>query len=644
MKLSLCCVLPLLAMGQFLGGGGGTAPTLLGGDRDEHGCKGSAGYSYCWATQKCEHAVGTVEVSGLEGVEFKGCPSKEEVEKKALEIAAGSVLIKGVPVDTSKTETPAETETPVTTDAPVDIKIGGNQDEGGCFTSAGYAHCKILDACVRQWETVAYKDFGGVEFTGCPSEALFLEKTTKVTDPPVIGGDKDEGGCYTSAGYAHCKILGACVRDWETVAYKDFGGVEFKGCPSEAVFLEKTTKTTDPPVIGGGKDEGGCYISAGYAHCKILKTCVRSWETKTYKEFGDAEFTGCPSEELFKEKTTKATDPPVIGGDKDEGGCYTSAGYAHCKILKTCVRSWETKKYTEFGNAEFMGCPSEELFKEKTAKATDPPVIGGAKDAKGCYTSAGYAWCETLKTCVRSFETKKYSEYNDLEFKGCPTESEFAEKMLTVTGTRVGGKDVNGCCSSCGESYCESEKKCYMAWKDTCKVEMNDYGCPVDCQQYMIEEHIKDCDTGATLSKESWSSLGHCVNKRAAKTMVSTKDYCKTATKSRECTRMKPSKTCKWNKKNGLCIPQKKSPKEMEKPLTKFDVYMNVCKTSKQENFCTENGCTWVATDKACVAKKQADVKCTHLGYSICKAYGCRPKTVGKKKKSNKCRGKKPKW
>jgi len=30
-----------------------TAPPLLGGDRDAHGCIGSAGYSWCEAKEKC---------------------------------------------------------------------------------------------------------------------------------------------------------------------------------------------------------------------------------------------------------------------------------------------------------------------------------------------------------------------------------------------------------------------------------------------------------------------------------------------------------------------------------------------------------------------------------------------------------------
>ena len=31
--------------------------------------------------------------------------------------------------------------------------------------------------------------------------------------------------------------------------------------------------------------------------------------------------------------------------------------------------------------------------------------IGGHRDKHGCYTAAGYVWCEKIKRCVRPWET-----------------------------------------------------------------------------------------------------------------------------------------------------------------------------------------------------------------------------------------------
>ena len=33
-----------------------------------------------------------------------------------------------------------------------DAQLGGSRDAGGCFTSAGYSYCAVEDRCVRMWE------------------------------------------------------------------------------------------------------------------------------------------------------------------------------------------------------------------------------------------------------------------------------------------------------------------------------------------------------------------------------------------------------------------------------------------------------------------------------------------------------------
>ncbi|KFG98555.1 hypothetical protein GQ56_0103325 [Burkholderia paludis] len=42
------------------------APPVVGGDRDAHGCIGSAGYSWCEATQQCERPWELAKQKGFE--------------------------------------------------------------------------------------------------------------------------------------------------------------------------------------------------------------------------------------------------------------------------------------------------------------------------------------------------------------------------------------------------------------------------------------------------------------------------------------------------------------------------------------------------------------------------------------------------
>jgi hypothetical protein len=47
-----------------------------------------------------------------------------------------------------------------------------------------------------------------------------------------------------------------------------------------------------------------------------------------------------------------ATQPEVLGGDRDTHGCIPSAGYSWCESTKTCVRPWELADTAKIENSE----------------------------------------------------------------------------------------------------------------------------------------------------------------------------------------------------------------------------------------------------------------------------------------------------
>lgn len=73
------------------------------------------------------------------------------------------------------------------------------------------------------------------------------------------------------------------------------------------------------------------------------------------------------------------------GGDKDDFGCLSSAGYTWCESQSKCLRPWEED------------CTSED---EDDSLET----LGADEDQFGCIGSAGYAWCEKLKNCVQAWD------------------------------------------------------------------------------------------------------------------------------------------------------------------------------------------------------------------------------------------------
>jgi len=89
-----------------------TSDEILGGDRDEHGCIPSAGYTWCEVLEECIREFDTE------------CPV---------------------------VETSTSPPTPVPTS---DEISGGDRDENGCIPSAGYTWCEVLGECIQPFETV----------------------------------------------------------------------------------------------------------------------------------------------------------------------------------------------------------------------------------------------------------------------------------------------------------------------------------------------------------------------------------------------------------------------------------------------------------------------------------------------------------
>jgi|GEM_PF-4055169 len=88
------------------------APLLLGNDSDVHGCKASAGYSWCESTQKCYRP------------QDEGCQSS----------LSPSELVEQYNASNNS------------------LLVGNDSDAHGCKASAGYSWCEPSQKCIRSWE------------------------------------------------------------------------------------------------------------------------------------------------------------------------------------------------------------------------------------------------------------------------------------------------------------------------------------------------------------------------------------------------------------------------------------------------------------------------------------------------------------
>merc|ERR1719419_132667 len=98
---------------------------MLGGVRDENGCLGSAGYSWCEKQNSC------VRSWELEGQWEDECVAEATY-----------------PSDSSESSSDSSGET----NGEGSVMLGGARDENGCLGSAGYAWCEKQNNCVRSWE------------------------------------------------------------------------------------------------------------------------------------------------------------------------------------------------------------------------------------------------------------------------------------------------------------------------------------------------------------------------------------------------------------------------------------------------------------------------------------------------------------
>lgn len=120
---------------------------VVGGDKDEHGCIGSAGYTWCGERQKC---LRTWE----EGCAAQG--TGDEISNFDECAAAGNPVMESYPRRCSaggKTFT-EEIDEPL---------LGGDEDEHGCKASAGYSWCGEKQKCLRTWEEECEAQGGGTE-------------------------------------------------------------------------------------------------------------------------------------------------------------------------------------------------------------------------------------------------------------------------------------------------------------------------------------------------------------------------------------------------------------------------------------------------------------------------------------------------
>ena len=215
--------------------------TLLGGDRDAHGCIPSAGYTWCEAKQKCYRPF------------EENCTAGQNQTTSNISMAVANA-------------TPAVAK----------------PDSKGCMPSEGYTWCEDKQKCLRAWEEScpSLQNLPGVlnapggKQAGANATAPRLNSSAPLNITNVssngtrsIGSDHDSHGCIPSAGYSWCNAKQMCIRSSDencTAAAPEAN----TGIPANVTTIP--INGSDVAVV---RDSHGCITPLGYTWCAVAQRC-----------------------------------------------------------------------------------------------------------------------------------------------------------------------------------------------------------------------------------------------------------------------------------------------------------------------------------------------------------------------------------
>ena len=193
------------------------------------------------------------------------------------------------------------------------------------------------------------------------------------------------------------------------------------------------------------------------------------------------------------------TEERPIGGDTDEHGCLSSAGYRWCDSLQECVRTWETPcpgMVTSFRECEMLGYPVMESYPRQCTTPEDETFV---EELSNTQTTDAQETDTSTSLCAEEGEVFS-AVFDELPDTCCEGLKEWSSGMDTgisiadecyETGL-VAGSPV-GVCIRCGDGICGNFE--------------NPCSCPEDCKGkdksnfLSIEDFCKSDDWDQSISK-----------------------------------------------------------------------------------------------------------------------------------------------
>merc|ERR1719336_3015884 len=104
---------------------------------------------------------------------------------------------------------------------------------------------------------------------GVCEDSSMLQIESSPVRPRAVGGQKDEHGCLSAAGYSWDPEYGECIQPWNKPKKLEIKPLPLAPLPELAPVA--------PQVVGGQRDKHGCLIAAGYRWDPEYGECIQPW-------------------------------------------------------------------------------------------------------------------------------------------------------------------------------------------------------------------------------------------------------------------------------------------------------------------------------------------------------------------------------
>ncbi|MEM4272234.1 MAG: hypothetical protein QXH30_01475 [Candidatus Bilamarchaeaceae archaeon] len=146
-----------------------------------------------------------------------------------------------------------------------------------------------------------------------------------------------------------------------------------------------------------------------------------------------------------------------------------------------------------FGMLLLAGCGQTQTQEQAQEQQGNGQIVGGDRDEHGCIPSAGYSWCETKRKCYRPWEETCPSGQGKETSPGveCVTVADCGLGAARCVDGKCTQYDEHGCVPDGGYTWCEPLQKCIRPWEEECPSSGGETAIEKKAREFCGKENVE---------------------------------------------------------------------------------------------------------------------------------------------------------